>query len=99
MNAAGQGSEPEWNETFTFTVSDDVDELRLKIMDKEKRSQHGEYGDSESYGSERKGSHKGEERYVGGGGGYGGSGGGYGGGGGGYGDSGDGYGGGGGGSG
>ncbi|KAM1444515.1 hypothetical protein ACFX2I_040655 [Malus domestica] len=35
MNAAGQGSEPEWNETFTFTVSDDVDDLRLKIMDKD----------------------------------------------------------------
>ncbi|CAN6711164.1 unnamed protein product [Malus baccata var. baccata] len=32
---SGQGSEPEWNETFSFTVSDDVDELRLKIMDKD----------------------------------------------------------------
>ncbi|KAM5555160.1 hypothetical protein ABKV19_023184 [Rosa sericea] len=32
----GQGSEPEWNETFQFTVSsDDVTELNLKIMDKD----------------------------------------------------------------
>ncbi|KAM1286561.1 hypothetical protein ACFX2J_000602 [Malus domestica] len=143
---SGQGSEPEWNETFSFTVSDDVDELRLKIMDKDtfssddfigeatvaleplfaegslpptpynvvnqdkeysgeikvgltftpERSGHGDssgdYGDSEGYGGERKGSHKGEERYGGGGGGgsdYRGSGGGYGGGGGGgYGNSG-----------
>ncbi|PQQ15383.1 glycine-rich cell wall structural protein 2 [Prunus yedoensis var. nudiflora] len=32
---SGQGSEPEWNGTFSFNVSDDVDELRLKIMDKD----------------------------------------------------------------
>ncbi|XP_007219498.2 glycine-rich cell wall structural protein 2 [Prunus persica] len=32
---SGQGSEPEWNETFSFNVSDEVDELRLKIMDKD----------------------------------------------------------------
>ncbi|XP_050384929.1 16 kDa phloem protein 2-like isoform X1 [Argentina anserina] len=32
----GQGSEPEWNETFQFTVSsDDVTELSIKIMDKD----------------------------------------------------------------
>ncbi|KAK9742919.1 hypothetical protein RND81_03G205600 [Saponaria officinalis] len=29
------GSEPEWNETFIFTVSGDVSELHLKIMDKD----------------------------------------------------------------
>ncbi|KAG8066758.1 hypothetical protein GUJ93_ZPchr0004g39390 [Zizania palustris] len=32
--AKGAGSEPEWNETFVFTVSDDVPaELNVKIMD------------------------------------------------------------------
>lgn len=32
---AGKGSDPEWNESFLFTVTDDVSELRLKIMDKD----------------------------------------------------------------
>ena len=32
---SGQGSTPEWNETFLFTVSDDVSELYLKIMEKD----------------------------------------------------------------
>lgn len=32
---AGQGNEAEWNESFLFTVSEDVSELRLKIMDKD----------------------------------------------------------------
>ncbi|CAB4269915.1 unnamed protein product [Prunus armeniaca] len=32
---SGQGSAPEWNETFVFTVSDDVSELHLKIMKKD----------------------------------------------------------------
>lgn len=31
----GQGVNPEWNESFLFTVTDDVTELRLKIMDKD----------------------------------------------------------------
>ncbi|KAF8769306.1 hypothetical protein HU200_006820 [Digitaria exilis] len=31
--AKGAGSEPEWNETFIFTVSDDTPQLHLKIMD------------------------------------------------------------------
>ncbi|KAF7848692.1 hypothetical protein BT93_L1728 [Corymbia citriodora subsp. variegata] len=31
--ASGKGTEPEWNETFLFTVSDGVSELRLKLMD------------------------------------------------------------------
>ncbi|BAF16208.1 elicitor-responsive protein 3-like [Oryza sativa Japonica Group] len=31
--AKGAGSEPEWNETFVFTVSDDVPQLNVKIMD------------------------------------------------------------------
>lgn len=30
---AGQGSDPEWNEHFVFTVSEGVTELTLKIMD------------------------------------------------------------------
>ncbi|KAJ7944886.1 elicitor-responsive protein 3 [Quillaja saponaria] len=31
--ASGKGSDPEWNETFLFTISDFVSELTLKIMD------------------------------------------------------------------
>jgi len=30
---AGQGSEPEWNETFVFTISEGTSELVLKIVD------------------------------------------------------------------
>lgn len=32
---AGQGSEPQWNETFVFTVTEEASELILKIMDKD----------------------------------------------------------------
>lgn len=35
MVFAGQGTEPEWNETFVFTISGGVTELSLKIMDKD----------------------------------------------------------------
>ncbi|KAI5647284.1 hypothetical protein M9H77_33289 [Catharanthus roseus] len=31
--ASGKGSDPEWNETFLFTVSEGVSELKIKIMD------------------------------------------------------------------
>ncbi|GJN01294.1 hypothetical protein PR202_gb13892 [Eleusine coracana subsp. coracana] len=31
--AKGAGSEPEWNETFVFSVSDDSPQLIVKIMD------------------------------------------------------------------
>ncbi|CDP19756.1 unnamed protein product [Coffea canephora] len=31
--ASGQGSEPEWNETFLFTISEGVTELKIKLMD------------------------------------------------------------------
>ncbi|XP_075510833.1 16 kDa phloem protein 2-like [Primulina tabacum] len=31
--AKGQGSSPEWNETFLFTVSSGVTEIGIKIMD------------------------------------------------------------------
>lgn len=31
--ASGQGSEPEWNETFVFTISEATSELVLKIVD------------------------------------------------------------------
>jgi hypothetical protein len=30
---SGEGSEPEWNETFIFIVYDDTPHLHLKIMD------------------------------------------------------------------
>ncbi|KAL2461596.1 C2 domain-containing protein [Abeliophyllum distichum] len=33
--ATGKGTNPEWNETFLFTVSDGVVELKIKIMDKD----------------------------------------------------------------
>ncbi|PKA53024.1 Elicitor-responsive protein 3 [Apostasia shenzhenica] len=36
--ASGMGSEPEWNETFVFTVSDDVEELVIKLMDSDPMS-------------------------------------------------------------
>lgn len=29
----GKGSDPEWNETFIFSISEGVEELFLKIMD------------------------------------------------------------------
>lgn len=32
---AAQGSAPEWNETFLFTISDDSADLHLKIMEKD----------------------------------------------------------------
>ena len=31
--ASGNGCEPEWNETFVFSISEDAEELFLKIMD------------------------------------------------------------------
>eukprot|EP00262_Sarcandra_glabra_P002947 TRINITY_DN13370_c0_g1_i1.p1 TRINITY_DN13370_c0_g1~~TRINITY_DN13370_c0_g1_i1.p1 ORF type:complete len:150 (-),score=33.98 TRINITY_DN13370_c0_g1_i1:345-794(-) len=33
--ASGKGADPEWNETFLFSVSDGVSELAIKIMDKD----------------------------------------------------------------
>ncbi|CAL5442411.1 unnamed protein product [Camellia sinensis] len=39
--ASGKGSEPEWNESFLFTVSDGTRELLIKIMD----SDHGSADD------------------------------------------------------
>ena len=33
MICAGKGTEPEWNESFVFTISDGASELTLKIMD------------------------------------------------------------------
>ncbi|KAH9732104.1 Elicitor-responsive protein 3 [Citrus sinensis] len=34
-SSIGSGSGPEWNETFVFTITGDVTELTLKIMDKD----------------------------------------------------------------
>ncbi|CAM8990500.1 unnamed protein product [Rhodiola kirilowii] len=31
--ASGKGTEPEWNETFLFTVSEGVEELLIKLLD------------------------------------------------------------------
>ncbi|KAK4476564.1 hypothetical protein RD792_015721 [Penstemon davidsonii] len=33
--ASGDGSNPEWNETFLFTISDGITELKIKMMDKD----------------------------------------------------------------
>ncbi|GAB2210290.1 hypothetical protein Droror1_Dr00015553 [Drosera rotundifolia] len=33
--ATGNGSEPEWNETFVFTISGDAPELIIELMDKD----------------------------------------------------------------
>ena len=30
---AGKGSDPEWNETFVFTVSENATELVIKVLD------------------------------------------------------------------
>ncbi|XVF52853.1 hypothetical protein PTKIN_Ptkin05aG0052000 [Pterospermum kingtungense] len=37
--ASGKGSDPEWNETFSFNLSEGVSELKLKIMDSDTGSQ------------------------------------------------------------
>ncbi|CAI9769543.1 unnamed protein product [Fraxinus pennsylvanica] len=37
--ASGKGTNPEWNETFLFTISDGVVELKIKIMDKDNLSE------------------------------------------------------------
>ncbi|XP_039133258.1 elicitor-responsive protein 3-like [Dioscorea cayenensis subsp. rotundata] len=36
--ASGKGSDPEWNETFVFSVSVDVSELSIKLMDSDSGS-------------------------------------------------------------
>ncbi|KAM0949451.1 putative C2 domain-containing protein [Dioscorea sansibarensis] len=36
--ASGKGSDPEWNETFTFNVSGGVSELKIKLMDSDSGS-------------------------------------------------------------
>ncbi|KAL8028242.1 hypothetical protein ABFX02_14G145700 [Erythranthe guttata] len=33
--ASGEGTSPDWNETFLFTISGGVTELKIKIMDKD----------------------------------------------------------------
>ncbi|XP_074590518.1 elicitor-responsive protein 3-like [Curcuma longa] len=33
--ASGAGNEPEWNETFVFTVSDSTTDLTIKLFDKD----------------------------------------------------------------
>jgi Ca2+-dependent lipid-binding protein len=33
ITLAGKGSNPEWNENFVFTVSDQTTELVIKLMD------------------------------------------------------------------
>ncbi|TKY63865.1 C2 domain-containing protein [Spatholobus suberectus] len=42
----GAGSNPQWNESFLFTVSDSASELNLKIMDKDKFSQDDSLGEA-----------------------------------------------------
>ncbi|CAM8909545.1 unnamed protein product [Rhodiola kirilowii] len=33
--SSGMGSEPEWNETFLFTISEGVEELFIKLLDRD----------------------------------------------------------------
>lgn len=35
----GKGSDPEWNETFVFTISEGAEELILKILDSDSGTQ------------------------------------------------------------
>lgn len=37
--ASGKGVEPEWNESFIFTVSNNVSEFKIKLMDSDSGSQ------------------------------------------------------------
>ncbi|KAI8545184.1 hypothetical protein RHMOL_Rhmol07G0021900 [Rhododendron molle] len=37
--ASGKGTTPEWNETFVFTLSDGVSEIKIKIMDSDNCSE------------------------------------------------------------
>ncbi|KAH7862381.1 hypothetical protein Vadar_004147 [Vaccinium darrowii] len=37
--ASGKGTTPEWNETFSFTLSDSVEEIKIKIMDSDNFSE------------------------------------------------------------
>ncbi|XP_023532855.1 elicitor-responsive protein 3-like [Cucurbita pepo subsp. pepo] len=37
--SSGKGSEPEWNETFVFTISDGAEEITLKILDSDSGTQ------------------------------------------------------------
>lgn len=42
---AGQGSEPDWNETFLFTIAGAEDELRLKLYDEDSGSTDDDVGE------------------------------------------------------
>nr|KAH9732116.1 Elicitor-responsive protein 3 [Citrus sinensis]KAH9788012.1 Elicitor-responsive protein 3 [Citrus sinensis] len=47
-SSIGSGSGPEWNETFVFTITGDVTELTLKIMDKDTFSNDDYLGEATS---------------------------------------------------
>ncbi|KAF1874044.1 hypothetical protein Lal_00041486 [Lupinus albus] len=36
----GKGSDPEWNETFIFNLSEGISELKMKIMDSDTLTAH-----------------------------------------------------------
>ncbi|XP_058744044.1 16 kDa phloem protein 2-like [Vicia villosa] len=42
----GAGSNPQWNETFLFTVSDSASELTLRVMEKDKFSSDDNLGEA-----------------------------------------------------
>nr|DAD47461.1 TPA_asm: hypothetical protein HUJ06_017398 [Nelumbo nucifera] len=44
--ASGQGTKPEWNEIFVFTVSQGVTELHIKIMDRDRFTKDDFVGES-----------------------------------------------------
>ncbi|KAK8967508.1 Elicitor-responsive protein 3 [Platanthera guangdongensis] len=46
LTDTSKGSEPEWNETFVFNVSDDVPEVAIKLMDSDALSNDDFVGES-----------------------------------------------------
>lgn len=46
MKILGAGSNPQWNETFLFTISDSASELNLRVMEKDKFSNDDNLGEA-----------------------------------------------------
>ncbi|CAM0903649.1 unnamed protein product [Alopecurus aequalis] len=44
--ASGQGSEPEWNETFVFTTSEHATDLIIKLFDKDAGTEDDDVGEA-----------------------------------------------------
>ena len=44
---AGKGYEPEWNESFVFTVSSNVSEFKIRLMDSDSGNEDDFVGEAE----------------------------------------------------